>query len=255
MTDIPISALFTDRYQITMMYAHWKNGSHLNRCAFDLYFRSLPFGNGYAVFAGLERVIEYINTLQFTQEDVSYLQSIDPHLDSDFLNMLRSFRFNGDMYAVPEGTVVFPNEPLLRVEGTIVELQLIETALLNTIGYQTLVATKAARIRHVCKNDTLFEFGTRRAQEMDAALWGARATYISGFDATSNLLAGKRFGIPTMGTHSHSWVQDFSNEIEAFRAYTTAVPENVVLLVDTYDTLLSGLPHAIQMDWNCKNGI
>lgn len=252
MTITPISALFTDQYQITMMYAHWKNGSHLHRCAFDLYFRSLPFGNGYAVFAGLERVIGYIKSLHFTHEEISYLKNIHPQIDPNFFTELQAFCFTGDLFAMPEGTIVFPNEPLLRVEGTVMELQLIETALLNFIGYQTLVATKAARIRRVCEHDDLVEFGTRRAQEMDAAIWGARAAYISGFNSTSNLLAGNHFGIPTTGTHSHSWVQNFPTEIDAFRAYAHALPNKVILLVDTYDTLRSGLPNAIQLGLELK---
>ncbi|MBA4493620.1 nicotinate phosphoribosyltransferase [Paenactinomyces guangxiensis] len=247
-----VSALHTDKYQITMMYAHWKNGSHLKRRAFDLYFRSLPFGNGYAVFAGLERVIRYLEELRFTEEDIAYLQSLGEGLDPAFFDMLRSFRFNGDVYAVPEGTIVFPEEPILRLEGPIMELQLVETALLNFIGYQTLIATKAARIRHITGKDVLMEFGTRRAQEVDAAVWGARAAYIGGFDATSNTLAGQQFGIPILGTHAHSWVQDFPSELDAFRAYASAFPNQTVLLVDTYDTLRSGLPHAIKVGLELK---
>ncbi|TCS96992.1 nicotinate phosphoribosyltransferase [Hazenella coriacea] len=247
-----ISALHTDKYQITMMYSHWKRGTHLHRRAFDLYFRSLPFGNGYAVFAGLERAIQYLEGLHFTEEDLEYLQSLDESFDPEFLNMLRNFRFRGDVYAMPEGTIVFPNEPLIRLEGNIMELQLIETALLNFIGFQTLIATKAARIRHIAGEDMLMEFGTRRAQEMDAAVWGARATYISGFHSTSNTLAGKMFNIPTSGTHSHSWVQDFDSELEAFRAYAETFPDNAILLVDTYDTLKSGIPNAIKVGLELK---
>lgn len=252
MSSPSISALHTDKYQITMMYAHWKNGSHLNKRAFDLYFRSLPFGNGYAVFAGLERAIQYLKNLRFTEEDIAYLQSLGEGYEPDFFDLLRSFRFTGDIYAVPEGTLVFPDEPLLRLEGNVMELQLIETPLLNFIGYQTLIATKAARIRHVAGNDMLLEFGTRRAQEMDAAVWGARAAFIGGFDATSNALAGQMFGIPIQGTHAHSWVQDFDSELEAFRAYAAAFPDSAVLLVDTYDTLRSGIPHAIQVGLELK---
>ncbi|OYD06179.1 nicotinate phosphoribosyltransferase [Paludifilum halophilum] len=244
-------ALHTDKYQVTMMYAHWKNGSHLHRKAFDLYFRKLPFGNGYAVFAGLERAVQYLENLQFTEEDIRYLaeqESFEP----EFLDLLREFRFRGDIHGVREGTLVFPNEPLLRLEGTIMELQLVETALLNFIGYQTLVATKAARIYTIAEGDTLMEFGTRRAQESDAAVWGARAAYLAGFDATSNLRAGQMFGIPVQGTHSHAWVQDFDTEVEAFRAYARAFPDSSVLLVDTYDTLKSGVPHAIQVGRELK---
>ncbi|RAL27051.1 nicotinate phosphoribosyltransferase [Thermoflavimicrobium daqui] len=248
----PVSALHTDKYQITMMYAHFKNGSHLKRRAFDLYFRSLPFGNGYVVFTGLERVIHYIENLHFTEEDIEYIASLDDQFDTAFLDMLRSFRFTGDIWAVPEGTIVFPEEPLLHIQGTIMELQLIETALLNFIGYQSLIATKAARIRHIVGDDLLLEFGTRRAQEKDAAVWGARSAYIGGFNATSNLLAGKQFGIPVSGTHAHAWVQDFDHELDAFRAYASAFPNQTILLVDTYDTLKSGVPHAIQVGLEMK---
>ncbi|GAA5345360.1 nicotinate phosphoribosyltransferase [Planifilum fimeticola] len=252
MVPSPVPSLHTDKYQINMMYAHWKNGTHRRRRAFDLYFRQLPFGNGYAVFAGLERAVHYLENLRFTEEDIEYLAGQPENYDPDFLKMLRSFRFTGDLYAIPEGTLVFPNEPLLRLEGTIMELQLVETALLNFVGYQSLVATKAARIRHVAPKDVLMEFGTRRAQETDAAVWGARATYIAGFDATSNVRAGQLFGIPTRGTHSHSWVQDFDSELEAFRAFVRSFPDQAILLVDTYDTLKSGLPHAIQVGLELK---
>ncbi|GGE07623.1 nicotinate phosphoribosyltransferase [Marinithermofilum abyssi] len=245
-------ALHTDKYQITMLYAHWKNGTHLRRKAFDLYFRRLPFGNGFAVFAGLERVIRFLENLQFTEEDIAYLAEQEENYDPEFLDMLRQWRFTGDIYAMPEGTVVFPNEPLIRLEGTIMELQMIETALLNFVGFQTLIATKAARIRSIAPDETLMEFGTRRAQEVDAAIWGARAAYIGGFDATSNLKAGQMFGIPTRGTHSHAWVQDFDTELEAFRVFARAFPNQSVLLVDTYDTLRSGVPHAIQVGLELK---
>lgn len=240
-------SLHTDKYQLTMMYAHWKNGTHTHRRSFELFFRSLPFENGYAVFTGLTRAVEYLQSLRFTTEDLDYLKETCPQFDSEFFTDLEQFRFQADIDALPEGALVFPNEPLLRLDGSVFELHLVETALLNFIGYQTLVATKAARIRQVAANDTLLEFGSRRAQEEDAAIWGARATYIAGFDATSNLLAGKLFGIPTSGTHSHAWVQDFPDELSAFRAYASAFPDSSVLLVDTYDTLKSGVPNAIKV--------
>src|SRR5690606_35051630 len=175
MEQTPVSSLHTDKYQINMMYAHWKNGTHRRRRAFDLYFRQLPFGNGYVVFAGLERAVQYLENLRFTEEDIEYLAGQPEKYDPEFLNMLRSVRFTGDLYAVPEGTLVFPNEPLLRLEGSIMVLQLVETALLNFVGFQSLVATKAARIPHVAPDDVLMEFGSRRAQETEAAVWGARA--------------------------------------------------------------------------------
>lgn len=240
-------ALHTDKYQINMMYAYWKNGNHRSKCVFDLYFRERPFGNGFAVAAGLEQVISYLSHLRFTEEDIQFLKSEEEHYDEDFLQALRDWRFTADVYAMPEGTLVFPNEPLMRVEGPIFEVQLIETALLNMFNYQTLVATKAARIRHVAPNDILLEFGSRRAQEPEAAIWGARAAYLAGFDATSNLKAGKLFSIPVKGTHSHAWVQNFDDELTAFRVFAENLPEQTILLVDTYNTLKSGLPHAIQV--------
>ncbi|CAM2887298.1 nicotinate phosphoribosyltransferase [Paenibacillus sediminis] len=239
-------ALHTDKYQINMMYAHWINGSHERKAVFETYFRKLPFGNGYAVFAGLERIVEYVRGLRFTEADIAYLAKQEEDYAPAFLELLKQFKFRGTIHAMPEGSLVFPNEPLIRVEGTIFETQLVETALLNFMNYQTLIATKASRIKQVAWNDVLMEFGTRRAQEADAAIWGARAAYIAGFDATSNMLAGEKFGIPTKGTHAHSWVQIFGSEKEAFEVYAKALPDQVTLLVDTFDTLKSGVPHAIQ---------
>ncbi|MUG45648.1 nicotinate phosphoribosyltransferase [Paenibacillus woosongensis] len=239
-------ALHTDKYQINMIYAHWVNGTHERKAVFEAYFRKLPFGNGYAVFAGLERIVQYISHLQFSDSDIEFLGRQEENYDPAFLELLRNFRFKGNLYAVPEGALVFPSEPLIRVEGTIMEAQLIETALLNFMNFQTLIATKASRVKRVAENDVLLEFGSRRAQEADAAIWGARAAYLSGFDATSNLLAGEIFGIPTKGTHAHSWVQSFDSELEAFERFAEALPDQVSLLVDTFDTLSSGVPNAIK---------
>ncbi|GIO29910.1 MULTISPECIES: nicotinate phosphoribosyltransferase [Paenibacillus] len=239
-------ALHTDKYQINMMYAHWVNRSHQQKAVFEAYFRKLPFGNGYAVFAGLERIVHYIANLRFSDEDLKYLSEQEENYDSAFLEELKQFRFCGNIYSMKEGALVFPNEPLIRVEGTIMEAQLVETALLNFMNFQTLIATKASRVKQVAGDDILLEFGTRRAQEADAAVWGARAAYIAGFDATSNMLAGQKFGIPTKGTHAHSWVQSFSSEQEAFDTYAKVMPDGVTLLVDTFDTLKSGVPHAIE---------
>ncbi|MBS5909912.1 MULTISPECIES: nicotinate phosphoribosyltransferase [Paenibacillus] len=239
-------ALHTDKYQINMIYAHWANGTHERQTVFEAYFRKLPFGNGYAVFAGLERIVEYIRNLRFTEKDLNYLAKQEENYKPEFLELLRNFRFGGTLLSMKEGALCFPNEPLIRVEGTIMETQLVETAMLNFMNFQTLIATKASRVKRVAENDVLLEFGTRRAQEADAAIWGARAAYISGFDATSNLLAGEIFGIPTKGTHAHSWVQIFDSEQEAFERYAKALPDQVSLLVDTFDTLKSGVPHAIQ---------
>lgn len=239
-------ALHTDKYQINMMYAHWKHGTHERRAVFEAYFRKLPFGNGYAVFAGLERIVDYIRSLRFHEHEISFLREQEERYDEAFLTELRQFRFTGDIMAVPEGTLVFPNEPLVRVEARVFEAQLVETALLNFMNYQTLIATKAARIRRAAENDVLMEFGTRRAQEAEAAVWGARASYIAGFDATSNMRAAMLFGIPAKGTHAHAWVQAHDSEQQAFDRYAEALPDNVTLLVDTYDTLGSGVPHAIK---------
>lgn len=239
--------LHTDKYQINMMYAHWVNGTHKTMAVFDAYFRKLPFGNGYAVFAGLERIVNYIKELHFDEAAIEYLSTLEEQYDPAFLDELRNFRFTGNILAVKEGTVVFPNEPLIRVEARLFEAQLVETAMLNFMNFQTLIATKASRIRRVVGHDTLLEFGTRRAQEADAAIWGARAAYIGGFNASSNMLAGQRFGIPTKGTHAHAWVQSFHSEEEAFMKFAKALPNQVSLLVDTYDTLKSGVPHAIEV--------
>lgn len=240
-------ALHTDKYQINMMYAHWKNGTHNQQTVFEAFFRQLPFHNGYAVFAGLERIIEYIECLHFTEKDIEYLAMQEEQYEKAFLTELQKFQFTGQIDAVLEGTLVFANEPLIRVEGRVFETQLIETALLNFMNFQTLIATKAARIKNVAADDILLEFGTRRAQEADAALWGARAAYLAGFHATSNMLAGYRFGIPTKGTHAHAWVQSYASEEEAFDVYARALSKQVMLLVDTYDTLHSGIPNAIRI--------
>jgi nicotinate phosphoribosyltransferase len=245
-------ALHTDKYQINMMYAHWKNGTHNGVRVFEAFFRKNPFKSGYAVFAGLERIIHYINHLQFKDEDIDYLRTQEEQYDEGFLAELRNFRFSGELFSVKEGTLVFPNEPLIRIKTRVFEAHLLETALLNFMNYQTLIATKAARIRHVAPDDQLMEFGTRRAQEADAAIWGARAAYIAGFNATSNMRAGKLFGIPTKGTHAHAWVQDFDTEEKAFESFAKALPDQSILLVDTYNTLKSGIPNAIKVGLHMK---
>lgn len=228
------------------MYAHWKHHTHQQKAIFDVYFRKLPFGNGFAVAAGLERVVRYIQALKFTEEEISFLAQQEENYDLAFLEELRGFKFSGDIYAAVEGTLIFPNEPILRVEATIFEAQIIETAILNFINYQSLIATKAARIKLVAPNDILMEFGTRRAQEADAAIWGARAACMVGFHATSNVRAAMLFDLPAKGTHAHAWVQIHENEQEAFDRYAEALPDDVTLLVDTYDTLREGVPHAIE---------
>lgn len=242
--------LLTDLYQLTMMYGHYKARRHSHRVVFDLFYRTNPCGNGYVIAAGLEQVIWYLSSLSFTTSDLDYLRSL--HLFSeDFLQELKTFRFRGDVYAVPEGTVVFPNEPMVRVEGSIFEVQLVESAILSFVNHQSLIATKAQRIVDAAKlqsqphHPKVIEMGLRRAQNLDASVLGARAAVIGGCTATSNLLAGESFGIPVAGTQGHSWIQSFPNELEAFRAYARTFPDATTLLVDTYDVLRSGVPNAI----------
>ncbi len=236
--------MLTDLYQITMLYGYFCEDIAKKPVAFDLFFRKNSGNSAYAIFAGLEQMIDYINELCFSEEDIDYLRSL--HLfDEDFFRWLHDFRFTGEIYAMPEGSVVFPNEPLVRVRAPLGEAQLIETALLNMINHQTLIATKASRVVHAAGDGDVLEFGLRRAQGPDAGLYGARAAVIGGCSATSNVLAGQRFGIPIRGTHAHSWVMSFPDEITAFRTYATHFPQSCLLLVDTYDTLLSGVPNAI----------
>ncbi|MCF3943925.1 nicotinate phosphoribosyltransferase [Oceanobacillus alkalisoli] len=237
-------ALHTDLYQINMAKAYWEDDIHHKNAVFELYFRNLPFGNGYAIFAGLERIIDYLQTFHFSESDLSYL--IELGYKQDFIDYLRTVRFTGNVRAMKEGEVAFGNEAILRVEAPLVEAQLIETALLNIVNYQTLIATKASRIKQVAKDQLVSEFGTRRAHEFDAALWGTRAAFIGGFSGTSNVRAGKRFGIPVAGTHAHSYVQAYEDEYIAFHKYAKS-DKNCVFLVDTYDTLKSGVPTAIKV--------
>lgn len=237
--------LLTDYYQINMMYAHWKCGTHGTRAVFDLFFRSNPFGNGFTVVAGLETALHYLENLRFRPADLDYLRSLGVY-EEEFLHLLAGLRFTGDLDAMPEGAVAFPGEPLVRVTAPILEAQLIETALLNIINHQTLIATKAARVVNAAQGDKVLEFGLRRAHGPDAGLYGARASLIAGCTATSNVLAGKVFQLPVAGTNAHAWVQFFPTELEAFRAWGRAFPQGLMLLVDTYDTLRSGLPNAIR---------
>lgn len=238
-------ALHTDLYQINMTESYWEDQIHTRKAVFEVYFRKLPFGNGYAIFAGLERMIQYLKSFQFSETDIAYLQD-ELDYQEDFLNYLKDLRFTGNVYSVIEGEMIFANEPIIRIEAPLAEAQLIETAILNIVNYQTLIATKAARIKHVAGDDTVMEFGTRRAQEMDAAIWGTRAAYIGGFDATSNVRAGKLFGIPVSGTHAHAFIQAYKDEYIAFHKYARRHKE-CVFLVDTYDTLRSGVPNAIKV--------
>jgi nicotinate phosphoribosyltransferase len=237
-------ALHTDYYQINMAETYWKDGFQNRKAVFEVYFRKLPFHNGYAVFAGLEHVIQYLENFTFTESDIDYLKELGYR--KEFLDYMKNIRFTGTVRSMREGDIVFANEPLIRIEAPIVEAILIETPILNIINYQTLIATKASRIKQVIGDDTVMEFGTRRAQEMDAAIWGTRAAYLAGFDATSNVRAGKMFGIPVAGTHAHSLVQAYRDEYTAFKKYADD-HKDCVFLVDTYDTLRSGVPNAIKV--------
>jgi len=237
-------ALHTDRYQLNMGEVYWASGVHDRKAVFDVYFRKLPFDNGYAVFAGLERIVRYLEQFRFTDSDLAYLR--EEGFSEPYLDYLRRLRFTGTVRSVREGEIVFANEPILRIEAPIIQCQLIETAVLNIVNYQTLIATKASRIKHVVGDDLTMEFGTRRAQEMDAAVWGARAAVIGGFDGTSNVRAGKLFGIPVVGTHAHAMVQAYEDEYTAFRQYASRL-RHCIFLVDTYDTLKSGVPNAIKV--------
>ncbi|MCF8889230.1 MULTISPECIES: nicotinate phosphoribosyltransferase [Priestia] len=237
--------LHTDLYQINMGETYWEDNIHQKKAVFEVFFRKLPFGNGYAVFAGLERIIEYIKAFKFSESDLTYLHE-ELGFKEDYLAYLKDLTFTGTIRCMREGELVFHNEPILRVEAPLIEAQLVETAILNIVNYQTLIATKAARIKHVVGDQVAMEFGTRRAQEMDAAIWGTRAAYIGGFGATSNVRAGKKFGIPVAGTHAHAMVQAYKDEYIAFHKYARR-HKNCVFLVDTYDTLKSGVPNAIKV--------
>ncbi len=236
--------LLTDLYELTMMQGYFEREAN-ERVVFDAFYRKNPSGSAYAVTAGLDQVIDYIKNLRFEAEDIEYLRSVGLFRE-DFLKYLADFKFSGDIYAIPEGTVVFPKEPLIKVVAPIIEAQLVETAILNIINHQSLIATKASRVVWASGGGVM-EFGLRRAQGPDAGVYGARAAVIGGCVGTSNVLAGKMFDIPVKGTHAHSWIMSFKTELEAFRNYAQAYPENCILLVDTYDTLKSGVPHAIQV--------
>ena len=245
-------ALHTDLYQINMGYAYFKDGVHERKAYFDVYFRKIPFGGGYTVFAGLQKVIEYLNSFEFTDSDIEYLAGLG--YEDSYLQYLKQMKFTGSIRSVREGEIVFGNEPLIRVEAPLIQAQIIETAILNIVNYQILIATKAARIKHLCPNEPCMEFGTRRAHEFDAAVWGARAAIIGGFDSTSNVKAAKLFGIPCSGTHAHSFVQAYEDEKVAFKKYAAA-HKDCYFLVDTYDTLRSGIPTAIEVADELKDKI
>lgn len=238
--------LLTDLYQLTMMQGYFNNDTNNHEVVFDLFYRNNPSKNGYAICAGLEQTIDYIKNLRFTEGDIAYLDSLNI-FQKEFLEYLKSFKFTGDIDAIPEGTVVFPMEVLMRVKAPIFEAQFVETALLTMINHQSLIATKAARVVRAAEGDPVLEFGLRRAQGPDAGIYGARAAMIGGCAGTSNVLTGQMFDVPVSGTHAHSWVMSFDEEIEAFRAYAKLFPDKCILLVDTYDTLGSGVPNAIKV--------
>lgn len=238
-------SLHTDLYQINMAKTYWNDGIHHRKAVFEVFFRKMPFKNGFAVFAGLERIIQYLTNFRFTKSDIDYLRETLLYEEA-FLDYLSELSFTGTIHSVSEGELVFANEPIIRVEASLAEAQLIETAILNIVNYQTLIATKAARMKQVVGEELLLEFGSRRAQEMDAAIWGTRAAYIGGFDATSNVRAGKLFGIPVAGTHAHSMIQAYRDEYTAFLKYAES-HRDCVFLVDTYDTLKTGVPTAIRV--------
>ena len=237
--------LLTDLYELTMMQGYFKN-QNSDIVVFDAFYRNNPCDGGYSVCAGLAQVIEYIENLRFDDEDIRYLKSLGI-FDDDFLSYLHRFRFSGDIYAVPEGSLIFPREPLVKVIAPIMEAQLIETAILNIVNHQSLIATKAARVCYAAQGDGVMEFGLRRAQGPDSGVYGARAAVIGGCRGTSNVLAGQMFDVPVLGTHAHSWIMSFPDEYTAFRKYADLYPSACILLVDTYDTLKSGIPNAIRV--------
>ena len=237
--------LMTDLYEMTMMQGYFKTQNH-EVVVFDAFYRNNPCDGGYAICAGLDQVIEYIKDLHFDENDLAYLKSLNI-FDDDFLEYLANFHFSGDIYAIPEGTVIFPREPIIKVVAPIMEAQLVETAILNILNHQCLIATKSARVCYAARGDGIMEFGLRRAQGPDAGIYGARAAVIGGCAGTSNVLTGQMFNVPVLGTHAHSWIMSFPDEYTAFKTYAKMYPNSCTLLVDTYDVLKSGVPNAIRV--------
>ena len=238
--------LLTDLYQLTMLNGYYEKNIHEDIVVFDMFFRKNACNGGYTIICGIEQLVEYIHNLHFSDDDLEYLKSLGLFSDK-FLDFLKDFKFTGDIYAVEEGTIMFPKEPIITVKAPLYQAQLIETALLTIVNFQSLIATKASRVCYAAKGDPVFEFGLRRAQGPDAGTYGARAAVIGGCAGTANVLAGKMFDIPVVGTQAHSWVQKFDNELDSFRAYADVYPDNCLLLVDTYDVLKSGVPNAIKV--------
>ena len=238
--------LLTDLYQLTMLNGYFEKNIHKDIVIFDMFFRKNACNGGYTIICGIEQLVEYINNLHFSDDDLEYLKSLGLFSDK-FLDFLKDFKFTGDIYAVEEGTIMFPKEPIITVKAPLYQAQLIETALLTIVNFQSLISTKASRVCYAAKGDPVFEFGLRRAQGPDAGTYGARAAVVGGCAGTANVLAGKMFDIPVVGTQAHSWVQKFDNELDSFRAYADVYPDNCLLLVDTYDVLKSGVPNAIKV--------
>src|SRR5574344_1816228 len=238
--------LLTDLYELTMMQGYFRNENANETVIFDMFYRTNPLDSGYAIMAGLEQVINYIKELHFEEEDIEYLRSLGI-FGEDFLDYLKSFRFTGSIWSIPEGTVIFPREPIVKVIAPIMQAQLVETAILNIINHQSLIATKTSRVCYAARGDGIMEFGLRRAQGPDAGVYGARAAMIGGCVGTSNVLCGQLFEVPVKGTHAHSWIMSFPDEYSAFKSYSELYPNACILLVDTYDTLKSGVPNAIRV--------
>lgn len=238
--------LLTDLYQLTMLNGYFEKNIHQDEVVFDMFFRKNACNGGYTIVCGIEQFVDYINNIKFSDEDLAYLKNLNLFSDK-FLNFLKEFKFTGDIYAVDEGSIMFPNEPIITVKAPLYQAQLIETALLSIVNFQSLIATKSSRVCFAAGDDPVFEFGLRRAQGPDAGLYGSRASIIGGCSATSNVLAGKMFDVPVVGTQAHSWIQKFDTEIEAFEAYADIYPNKCLFLVDTYNVLDSGLPNAIKV--------
>ena len=236
--------LLTDLYELTMMQGYFRNENANDTVIFDMFYRTNPQDSGYAIMAGLDQVIQYIKNLTFDEEDIQYLRSLKI-FNEDFLSYLKDFKFTGSIWSIPEGTVIFPREPLVKVIAPIMQAQLVETAILTIINHQCLIATKASRVCYAARGDGVMEFGLRRAQGPDAGIYGARAAVIGGCIGTSNVLAGQLFDIPIMGTNAHSWIMSFPDELTAFRKYAEIYPDSCLFVIDTYDTLKSGVPNAI----------
>ena len=238
--------MMMDLYELTMAYGYFNHEAQADRVTFDVFYRKNPDGGGYAIFAGLEQIIEYIENIHFAQDDIDYLRTLGIFSEA-FLEFLKTYRFTGDVYAFPEGTIMYPNEPILTVHAPLIDAQIVETAILNQVNHQSLIATKTRRIVRAAKGRAVSDFGARRAHNVDAAVYGARAAYIGGAIGTATVDAGKQFGIPLSGTMAHSWIMFFEDEYTAFKHYAETYPDSSAFLVDTYDVLKSGVPNAIRV--------